>query len=182
MAGRPPKQLTLVKGHLTNAQKETREKAEKELVTSYVMKPWVKTRANATAMKQFKKIKKAFSKIGQDDICFESVLNRYCIIFAECEETEETREMIIAGMREMLRHKDELIKATDLLTYAQQISELADKAAACDRTLAKKREMMLAIERENIMTVNAKLRAVPKKPVEDEADEITKLLAGGRPR
>lgn len=182
MAGRPPKQLTLVKGHLTNAQKEIREKAEKALVTSYVMKPWVKTRANATAMKQFKKIKKAFSKIGHDDICFESVLNRYCIIFAECEETEETREMLIAGLREMMLHKDELIKETGLLTYVNQMADLADKAAGCDRTLAKKREMMLAIERENIMTVNSKLRAVPKKAPEEPQDEMEKLLAGGRPR
>lgn len=182
MAGRPPKQLTLVKGHLTNAQKDARDKAEKALVTSYVMKPWAKTKQNETAMKQFKKIKKAFAKIGQDDICFESVLNRYCIIFAECDETEKTREAILAGMRDMLANKDEIVARSDVATFYTNLVEMAGKANDCDRTLAKKREMMLSIERENIMTVNAKLRAVPKKATEEEPDEMTKLLAGGRPR
>lgn len=182
MAGRPPKQLTLVKGHLTKEQKETREKAEKALVTSYVMKPWAKTKRNDTAMKQFKKIKKAFSKIGQDDLCFESVLNRYCIIFAECDETEQTRETILAAMRDTLANKDEIMTEIGILDFYTRITEMAGKANDCDRTLAKKREMLLSIERENIMTVNAKLRAVPKKPAEEEADEMTKLLAGGRPR
>jgi hypothetical protein len=177
MAGRPPKTLTLVKGHLTNEQKEIREKTEKSLVTSYPMKTWKKTRENVTAKKHFNKIKRAFAKIELDDICFEAVLNRYCIILGECEEVETTRSALFGGARYLAEHEEEY----DPLTYAAELGRIADRISACDRALAKKRDMMLSIERENIMTVNAKLRAVPKKPADDDKDEMEKLLARGRP-
>lgn len=179
MAGRPSKPFTLVKGHLTNAEKEVREKYEKSLVTSYTIKQWKNTKANVTAKKHFAKIKKAFAAIDQDDVLFEAVLNRYCIILGEEEETVARREMLLDAVKTHKERQDEIEAAE----YVAKLVGLSEQISECDRILAKKRDMLLAIEKDNCMTVNAKLRAIPKKPVEDEQEsETERLLMNGRPR
>ena len=42
--------------------------------------------------------------------------------------------------------------------------------------------MLLAIEKENLMTVMAKLRAVPKKPKDEADDDPMAELLAGRPK
>ena len=57
---------------------------------------------------------------------------------------------------------------TDYVQYAGQLMATKQKITA---GLDKKRAMLLQIEKENVMTVMGKLRAVPKKAPEDEIEE-----------
>ena len=48
----------------------------------------------------------------------------------------------------------------------------------CDKQIQAKRKMLLEIEKENVMTIAAAVRTVPKKE-EKEEDPVMKLLKGG---
>ena len=99
MAGRPPKALGLVTGHLTNAQKEARAAAEKSMSTGKPMKKWPKTKENPLANKLFGKLAAAYTAIGMNDAMHEAVINRDCIITAECEALE-TRQKALRAEQE----------------------------------------------------------------------------------
>lgn len=166
MAGRPPKALGLVTGHLTNAQKEARAEAEKSMATGKPMKKWPKTKENPLANKLFGKLAAAYTAIGMNDAMHEAVLNRYCIITAECEALETRQEALRAAQE----NQD-----------AEKTAQLESAIAKIDAALNVRRNMLLAIERENLLTIASKLRAVPKKPQEsEEEDPMERVLLQGR--
>lgn len=166
MAGRPPKALGLVTGHLTNAQKEARAAAEKSMSTGKPMKKWPKTKENPLANKLFGKLAAAYTAIGMNDAMHEAVINRYCIITAECEALE-TRQKALRAEQE---NQD-----------AEKTAQLESAIAKIDAALNVRRNMLLAIERENLLTIASKLRAVPKKPQEsEEEDPMERVLLQGR--
>lgn len=166
MAGRPPKALGLVTGHLTNAQKEARAEAEKSMATGKPMKKWPKTKENSLANKLFGKLAAAYTAIGMNDAMHEAVLNRYCIITAECEALETRQEALRAAQE----NQD-----------AEKTAQMESTIAKIDAALNVRRNMLLAIERENLLTIASKLRAVPKKPQEsEEEDPMERVLLQGR--
>ncbi len=75
MAGRPPKPVALIKlegrAHRTKAELETREKAEKQLLTGRKMKAWPEVRENELAKKEFNRVKKLLEIIGHNDALHE---------------------------------------------------------------------------------------------------------------
>ena len=64
--------------------------------------------------------------------------------------------------------------------YEARCDALLLAAMKIEAALEKKRAMLLSIEKENLLTVAAGLRAVPKKPPEEQADSMAALL-GMRP-
>lgn len=183
--GRPPKShlqlITEKKSHRTKTELETRAQAEKALLTGSSLKEWSDVKANPVAHKEFTRLRKLLKVIQHDDALYESVINRYCLLHAECKEYEELKDRLVDDINDLAEHYSagEMI-ITDYITTKGQ---LQDRLIACDRKIMDKRKMMLSIEKENIMTIASALRAIPKKP-EDKKEspmaEFLKRKAGGR--
>jgi len=165
MAGRPPKPSNLIKlegkSHRTKAELTAREKAESQLLTGISLKAWPEVRADKVANKEFNRVKKLLKIICHDDALHEAVINRYCLLTAECKQIEQTVGQLGTEMVELTEaYRSGQI---DFLGYVQEKGNIHDRIIAWDKKLMDKRKMLLQIERENIMTILATLRAIPKK-------------------
>ena len=145
---------------------EARAAAEKSMATGKPMKKWPKVKENPLANKLFGKLAAAYTAIGMNDAMHEAVINRYCIITAECEALETRQEALRAAQE----NQD-----------TEKTAQLESAIAKIDAALNVRRNMLLAIERENLLTIASKLRAVPKKPQEsEEEDPMERVLLQGR--
>lgn len=160
MAGRPPKPLELLKGHVTNDEKETRISGEAALTGGLEFKPSLSVQNKPAALEYFNRLTEVFNDLSMSDASYENVLNRYCILLAEHDEAEQARMRLIQLLDELYTKKADM----DFLDFITKARDLHEMIMAQDRALAKKRDQLLSIEKENVMTVQGKLRAVPKKP------------------
>ena len=180
--GRPTKPLALVKGHRTKEEKKVREKAERSLLTGVALKEWPEVKNDPAAHKELLRIKKVLKAIDKDDALHEGVINRYCLLKAECSEFEEKRETLYQSKAE-LQEDYRSGKAGDEenggLTPSQYYKLLADMQKSIinlDKQIMAKRKMMLDIEKENIMTIQSALRSIPKKPEEKKKSGMAAFL------
>ncbi|QNB48198.1 hypothetical protein BR63_19145 [Thermanaerosceptrum fracticalcis] len=171
--GRPTKPLVLVKGHRTKAEKEVREKAEKKLLTGISLKEWPEVKDDPIAHKEFKRLKKVLKAIDQDNALHEAVINRYCLLHSECKGVELLKEQCNDDLKEVFEayQKQEI----DFLTYLEKKEGIQNRFLALDKKLMEKRKMMLAIEKENVMTIQSALRSIPKTP--DKSAEKSPMAA-----
>ena len=169
----PPKPYTVLKNekrsHRTKSELSARKQGEEELMTSEILKERKEVRENKTAHKEFLRIEKLLKNIGKNDAIYEAVINRYCMLQAECKETEELRATYEEIIQEIRAAIPELSKE-DTDRYVMELAEIAKSLAgisaqitACDKILGTKRKMLLDIEKENVMTIAAALRSIPKK-------------------
>lgn len=172
MAGRPPKPVKLIKmegkSHRTKAELEQREKAEQQLLTGKKMKAWPEVQQNELAKKEFNRVKKLLEMIGHNDALHEAVINRYCLLTAECKQIDETITQLQNDLAELdkARQNGEI----GFKEYLNAKGDIQDRIIAWDKKLMDKRKMLLQIERENVMTIMAALRSIPKKPVEEKKE------------
>lgn len=164
------------KRHLTKKEIEFREKQESSLMTGIKMKEWPEVKTNKVAHKEFARVKKLLQKIDKNDGLHESVINRYSLLRAECLEFEEKRERFYSTLDELENARAE--ENMTWLDYLKMKTSTQGQIIAYDKQIMQKRKMMLDIEKENLMTIAAALRAIPKKPhEEDEADPMASLLS-----
>ena len=174
------------KAHRTKAELKMREEGEKALSTEIELKERKEVKQNKVAHKEFKRIEKLLKNIGKNDAIYEAVINRYCLIQAECFDLEERREefykLIFDLKAEMTSVTDKMDYDEDIATYkleyAKAIAKITNSMMAIDKQIASKRKMLLDIEKENVMTIASALRSIPKK--EDKASEnpLLKVLRG----
>lgn len=172
--GRSPKPIQLVKGHRTKAEKEARKKAEEALLTGTSLKEWPEVKANKAAHKEFKRLRKLLKAIDKDDGLHESIINRYCLLHAECKQLEEMKERCNEELEEIFNayHRGEL----DLIVYLDTKERIHGRYIKYDKKIMDKRKMMLDIEKENIMTIASALRSIPKKPQKQEDSPMAAFL------
>ena len=168
MPGRPPKShLQLVnekKSHRTKDELETRKKAEAALLTGTPLREWPDVRANPVAHKEFARLRKLLRAIQKDDALQEGVFNRYCLLLAECKELETMRAGILDNIKDLAKMHE--AGEIETLPYLEERGRQQGFYMALDKKIMDKRTMMLAIEKENIMTIASVLRSIPKKPDE----------------
>lgn len=184
---KPFKVLTTEKkSHRTKAELKLREEGEKSLSTEIELKERKEVKQNKVAHKEFKRIQKLLEKIEKNDAIYEAVINRYCLLQAECTDLEERREefynLLFELKEEMKKVTDDMEvdteKATTILEYSKTIAKIMNSMNAVDKQIQSKRKMLLDIEKENIMTIASALRCIPKKE-ENEADNpLLKVLRG----
>ena len=184
---KPFKVLTTEKkSHRTKAELKLREEGEKSLSTEIELKERKEVKQNKVAHKEFKRIQKLLKKIEKNDAIYEAVINRYCLLQAECTDLEERREefynLLFELKEEMKKVTDDMEvdteKATTILEYSKTIAKIMNSMNAVDKQIQSKRKMLLDIEKENIMTIASALRCIPKKE-ENEADNpLLKVLRG----
>lgn len=159
----PVKTIMTMNCHLTKAEKEARRSAEKSVLTGDGMREYPETKAKPGAHRYFLRVRKLMGLIGRNDAIHEAVINRYAVMLDEAD-----------GVAAELRRFDaKLLDAETSELYEKLMGEKLRLEAALD----KKRSMLLAIEKENLLTVASGLRAIPKQPPKEEADPMDELLA-----
>ena len=129
---------------------------------------------------EFLKINKLLKKIEKNDALFEGVINRYCVLVAECAEFEEKRERFYERMVKFEQMENQLISNEDM-TYSEFYKMLGDfqrQIVSIDKQIQVKRRMLMDIEKENLMTIQSGLRSIPKKEDKGDSDPLTAALNG----
>lgn len=177
----PPKPYIVLKkekkSHRTKKELKLREEGEKSLVTGVALRERPEVKANPVAHKEFLRIKKLLKSIEKNDAIYEPIINRYCLLQAECKDFEEKRESFYRDIQELMNDKERLIENEEmsLSTYYRMKNDMQKQILALDRQIQAKRKMLFDIEKENIMTIAAALRSIPKK-VDKEENPLLKAL------
>ncbi|MHC1723055.1 MAG: hypothetical protein AB9836_07635 [Aminipila sp.] len=168
------------KSHRTKAEKNARKKAEEALATGVELKERAEVAGNPVAHKEFLRVNKLLKKIQKNDAIYEAVINRYCMLQAECKDFEEKRESFYNDLQELTGDKDTLIESQEIsLSYYYKLKNLMQSSILnLDKQVQSKRKMILDIEKENIMTIAAALKSIPKKE-STEKNRIIEVLQGG---
>ena len=177
---RPAKPVAVLqaegKSHRTKAELEKRKKEEAAFATGTPLKEKLETKKNMVAHKEFQRITKLLTEIGKCDALYENIINRYCMIYAECRSYEEMRESLMTDYSHLANMYDEGL--LEFLVYVEKKNGITGSINAIDRQLQTKRKMLMDIEKENIMTVASVLRNIPKTE-DPEEDPLLMVLRGG---
>lgn len=176
--GRPSKSVAQLKhegkSHRTKAELEHREEQEKAFLTGEPIREAEFVAVDGVAHEMFARVTYLLGIIGKDDALQENVVNRYCILHSEA--------MQLMGLRgeleeEINKYREKIMRAVtgkmkpENLAKVQVAFESALKLLiASERQLKSKRDMLFRIERESLMTAAAAMRAIPKRPPEDDGD------------
>ena len=177
---RPSKPFKVIsnekKSHRTKAELKVRQEGEESLCTDTTIKERLEVRENKLAHKEFKRIVKLLEKIDKNDAIYEVVINRYCMLQAECHEKKKKRERFFEDMTNLdLRYEEE--EDFTLKEYYSLINNMQKHIVDLDKQIQAKRKMLLDIERENVMTSASALRSIPKK-AENDDNPLLKVLRG----
>ncbi len=202
---RPSKPVAVLesekKSHRTKAELEQREKGEAALLSGKRCFERESVRANPVAHKEYQRLIKLMRAIGKDDALYAPEYNRYSELFSEEEfykgeivalqsELVSLRGLTInaAAAANIISEEIETGNISEELTVTldgllENISKLHDQRGKLlkqlsdmDLKVKQKREAMLALEKENCMTVSAALRTVPKEVQKPEEDALLKAL------
>lgn len=187
----PPKPAEVLKlekaSHRTKKELEQRSSAEKSLLSGVPMQEEKAVKNTPAAHKEYIRIKGILSKIGKNDALYQAVINRYCLLKAECAQMELKRESFYESVKKLESrfYDNDGCELTEMEFYQMQV-KLQSSVIACDKQIQAKRRMMFDIEKECIMTISSALRSIPKKP-EDEAEDdpfadLVRLQAQARQR
>lgn len=180
---RPPKPYILLKNekksNKTKAELRQRKEAEESLLTGVALKERAEVKNNPLAHKEFLRLNNLLKKIEKNDDVYGPVINRYCLILAECIEFEEKRDKAynqILILEEKVNTMGNL-EFDQINDFAKTISNLYKTMINLDKQIQAKRRMLFDIEKENIMTISAALRSIPKE-VKKEDNPLLKALNG----
>ncbi len=143
-------------------------------MTGQKMKAWPEVRENKLAKKEFNRIKKLLEIIGHNDALYEAIINRYCLITAECKQIEDIVEQLRKELTELVEAKQN--DDIEYMEYLQEKGKIHDRIIKWDKKLMDKRKMLLQIEKENVMTIMGALRSIPKQPEEKKDSPMAEYL------
>ena len=158
---------------------EKRERATERKRTGIPIKEKEETKKNVVAHKEFLRVTKLLNKIEKCDALYENIINRYCLLYAECRDFEEKRERFYRDLWEMEEGKENGDFEDSPRTYYKLKNDIQKNIVNLDKQVQAKRKMMMAIEKESIMTLAAAMRSVPKTP-ENETNTLLAILEGGK--
>lgn len=167
------------RSHRTKRELELRRQGENALQTGKKLTERAEVRADPAAHKEYRRLYPLLEAIGKNDALYTSIINRYCLLHAECLELVQRREGLLREVEELRGEREAgSIQATD---YFRLLGELQKSINNLDSLCTTKRRMMLDIEKECVMTIAAALRSIPKKPEKEaQEDPMEALLARRR--
>lgn len=184
-----PKPVTVLKAenksHRTKKELALRSAGEKALATGKPFKVRKEVKENKIAYKEYKRVSELLEIIGKNDALIEGSVNRYCELTAEIIDLEAKKEEFSRGITELQTAYEQDAEENPVLKervipvmeYFNTLSRMEAALLALDKRIQDKRKMLLDIEKENIMTIAAQLRSIPKKVEdEEEADSMAKLF------
>lgn len=181
----PPKPVIVLenekKSHRTKSELKQRKAAEKALATGTELTERPQVKSNPIAHEEFVRLSGLLKNIDKNDAIYETIINRYCLMLAECVDLEEKRERIYEQAARIEEKLDEMGGGATYLELREATSAIAEiykVTIACDKQIQSKRKMLLDIEKESIMTIAAALRSIPKK-TEDKKSALREALGCG---
>ena len=178
--GRPSKPVAVIeaegKSHRTKAELECRKAAEDAVLSHEPLFERAEVRRNKLAHAEFERVAKLMDAIGKNDALYSSGLNTYCLLYAEIAELEEEKGRIRAMIDKLSDKAESDCEAEELVQAMKVIEKMLGKVLSVGTTIDQKRRLMLAIDKENVMTVSAALRSIPKTP-EKEVNPILAALS-----
>lgn len=187
---RPSKPYTVItsekRSHRTKAELAQRRDGESALLSGFKIKESPEVKRNEVAHKEYLRLKKLLCSIEKEDELYASVINRYCLIKAEIKGLKEDREYYSAMIREMQQDlHDQKSKLENPVEYIQlladigrSMSKITASIVSIDKIIQQKRKMLFDIEKENVMTISAALRTIPKKQ-ENKKNALLEALNSG---
>lgn len=179
----PPKPAKVIemekKSHRTKKELAKRRNAEASLLTGVALREKREVKDNPTAHKEFLRLQKLLKEIEKNDDLYGETINRYCILVAECEEFQQKRERVYEQLCQFQERMDKLVD-DEMMSWKEAYSIEANmqrNLVAIDKQIQAKRKMLLDIEKENIMTIAASLRSIPKNP-EKKSNPLKEALNG----
>lgn len=169
---RASKTIENTAGHRTKKEKQQRKEAENALLTGISLCERPDTANNPVAHTEFVRINNLLAIVGKNDAIYEAVINRYCVLQAECIDFEHKREKLNDNLAKLM-DDDELEIEIRYKYQAQMQKTVID----VDKQIQTKRKMILDIEKECGFTLAAALRSIPKK-VDNDDNPILKALRG----
>ena len=161
------------RSHRTKAELQRRSEAEQELMTGKKLSERREVKENPVAHREFQRVNRLLTTIGKNDALYEPIINRYCMLQAECADFENKRELFCTNL-EGLMDEEKIEPATRYRLQAQMQKSILD----VDKQIQTKRRMMFDIEKECAMTISAAARSIPKKPDAKENPLIAALRDG----
>ncbi len=174
---RPSKSVAVLQGerrsHRTKAELQRRSEAEQELMTGKKLSERREVKENPVAHREFQRVNRLLTTFGKNDALYEPIINRYCMLQAECADFENKRELFCTNL-EGLMDEEKIEPAARYRIQAQMQKAILD----VDKQIQTKRRMMFDIEKECAMTISAAARSIPKKPDAKENPLIAALRDG----
>ena len=162
------KPVETITWHATKAEKTMRKEGNQPPKGNKVIKVSEAVKKNERAYAYFKRLVDIFKGIDLNDAFYENVLNRYCILLAECDEHSAE----IKQQQAMIFNIDQNHSEMSIQEYYGIRNEMVKTLNKTEGLLTSKRNQLLAIEKENLLTAQAKLRAVPKQNKEKQLSAI----------
>lgn len=184
----PTKPFTVLtsekKSHRTKQELLLRKAGEDALITGKALAERPEVKSNKVAHKEFLRISKLLENIKKNDAIYEPVINRYCILQAECKDLVDRREetyslvtMLKDEFKKSINDCNPADRAELIMKFTKTINELTYATIDLDKQIQQKRKMLLDIEKENVMTIASALRSIPKK-VENKKNALLEALGG----
>lgn len=179
---RPPKPVSVIKSekvaHRTKKELIQREQGEKALLTSIPLKERDEVKNNIAAHKEFLRVSKLLDTIDKSDSMYEPIINRYCLMQAECIEFVRLREKMYSSIEKLEEKLDDMeLDEREMMLITSELAKISQAAINLDKQVQTKRKMLLDIEKECVMTIASALRNVPKKE-EKKVNPLLEALAG----
>lgn len=149
------------KSHRTKAEIAARKSAEEALATGEKFKERADTKNDPIAHREFLRVNKLLTSIGKNDALYEPIINRYCMLQAECANFEHKRELFSKNLESLLDDCD-----MDLGDKYRIEVQMQRSIIDVDKQVQAKRKMMFDIEKECAMTISSAMRSIPKVPTE----------------
>lgn len=166
--------------HMTKKQLAEREQAERAALTGRTLRETTQVKNNKLAHSEFLRMRTLLKEIKKDDDIYRNVVNRYCMLCAECIEFVEKRESIFNQLQDFCNKKSVLINREEM-TWKEAYRIEADMQSnmiTVDKQIQTKRKMMLDIEKENGWTVKASIQTIPPRQ-ENKKNPLKEALLGG---
>ncbi len=171
---RPSKAAAARAGHTTKEENAQREAAEKALLTGLPLQEQPQVAADKIAHAEFLRVISILEKIGKNDALYENVINRYCVLRAECEKFEQMRARWEKNLAKM--EKDRTLDPEERYKLQTQMQK---SILDVDSRVQTKRKAMFDIEKECAMTVASALRSIPKSAVAVPKNPLEGLFGSG---
>jgi hypothetical protein len=168
------------KSHRTKNELKQREQGEKALSSGSALIERSEVENNPIAHKEFQRLNGLLTNIDKNDAIYEIIINRYCLMIAECSDLGNKREKIYEQAQKLEEKIEELghnATFTELRAVTHDIAYMYGTMISLDKQVQAKRKMLLDIEKENIMTIAAALRSIPKKQ-ESKNNALLEALGG----
>jgi len=166
MANGTSKPLMLVKGHRTKAEKKIRAEAEASILTGHVLVERPEVMASKSAHAEFMRINELLTEINKNDDLYGDAINTHCELIGECDEYKQLKKQLEKDLAQVIaEYKDAKI---EYIEYSEIKGKIIQNIFTCDKKIMEKRKMKNDIAKENILTIQSSMRAIPKKPKKEE--------------